>query len=177
MFAAPRPVHQPLKRHRSHLAQHDLCILGGLSGRLDQTIHTLHALTQLSSDPARVQSAPQGARVWALSAESLACVLPPGKHLLRAPVQPENDGAGEDATHFFFGRTCGVLPVGAEARVATKGLSWNLGPSDCGSCYASPPITGLTPPALGVGQTCTRPRSRLPSLQAITLPIQQAQSS
>lgn len=46
--------------------EHQLVISGGLSGRLDQTIHTMHALMQLSE----VRE-----RTWAVGSESLACVL------------------------------------------------------------------------------------------------------
>lgn len=30
-----------------------------------------------------------------------------------------------------FGDTCGILPVGEEAHVTTKGLKWDLGPGSC----------------------------------------------
>lgn len=33
----------------------------------------------------------------------------------------------------WFGITCGVLPIGQEARVTTTGLEWNLGPTACTS--------------------------------------------
>lgn len=46
--------------------EHQLVISGGLSGRLDQTVHTIHALMQL----AVVRE-----RTWAVGAESIACVL------------------------------------------------------------------------------------------------------
>lgn len=44
-------------------------IVGGLSGRLDQTIHTIHALTQLLDE--------RGNTTWVVGRESLACVLGP----------------------------------------------------------------------------------------------------
>lgn len=46
--------------------EHQLVILGGLSGRLDQTVHTLHALMQLERNRTRT---------WAVGRESVACVL------------------------------------------------------------------------------------------------------
>lgn len=49
--------------------QLQLVIVGGLSGRLDQTIHTLHALIQLVEKDGREQ-------VWAIGKESAACILP-----------------------------------------------------------------------------------------------------
>lgn len=48
--------------------QFQLVIIGGLSGRLDQTIHTLHALTQLVEKEGRE-------KVWAVGKESAACIL------------------------------------------------------------------------------------------------------
>lgn len=47
--------------------QYQLIIIGGLSGRLDQTVHTLHALSLLNE---------QGRRyTWAVGRDSIACVL------------------------------------------------------------------------------------------------------
>ncbi len=48
---------------------YQLVIIGGLTGRLDQTIHTIHALTELLDA--------RGNTTWAVGAESLACVLGP----------------------------------------------------------------------------------------------------
>ncbi|TNY20294.1 putative KEX1 protein [Rhodotorula diobovata] len=94
----------------AHQQQHQLVIVGGLSGRLDQTVHTLHALTLLVEKEGRE-------RVWAVGRESAAVVLPKGKHHLKVDL----------AT---FGKTCGVLPLGAsQAYVTTTGLEWDLGPT------------------------------------------------
>ncbi|GAA5862318.1 hypothetical protein JCM1840_004140 [Sporobolomyces johnsonii] len=91
-------------------AQHQLVVVGGLSGRLDQTIHTLHALTLLAEKEGRE-------RVWAIGKESAACVLGKGKHHLKVDLTS-------------FGKTCGILPLGAsEAFVTTTGLEWDLGPT------------------------------------------------
>ncbi|GAA6053352.1 hypothetical protein JCM3770_004126 [Rhodotorula araucariae] len=90
--------------------QHQLVLVGGLSGRLDQTVHTLHALTLLVEKEGRE-------RVWAIGRDSAAVVLPKGKHHLQLDL----------AT---FGKTCGILPVGvAQAHVTTTGLAWDLGPT------------------------------------------------
>ncbi|KAL8277035.1 hypothetical protein RQP46_010569 [Phenoliferia psychrophenolica] len=92
--------------------EHQLVILGGLSGRLDQTIHTIHALSLLAETREFT---------WAVGQDSLACVLPKGSHEVRVDLKE-------------FGDTCAVLPVGAEAHVVTKGLKWDLGPDS----YAYP---------------------------------------
>ncbi|GAA6006574.1 hypothetical protein JCM10207_004979 [Rhodosporidiobolus poonsookiae] len=96
---------------RSTGRPHQLIIVGGLSGRLDQTIHTLHALWVLGEKEGRE-------RVWVVGRESAAMVLKKGKHHLRLDLST-------------FGKTCGILPLGSsEAHVATTGLEWNLGPQD-----------------------------------------------
>lgn len=84
---------------------YQLVVYGGLSGRLDQTAHTLHALYKLRRE-----------REWAwiVSEESLTCVLDAGSHELYLP-------------HALLGKTCGILPVGVDsAQVTTTGLEWNL---------------------------------------------------
>ncbi|GAA5847829.1 hypothetical protein JCM5353_000215 [Sporobolomyces roseus] len=90
--------------------QFQLVIIGGLSGRLDQTIHTLHALTQLVEKEGRQ-------KVWAVGKESAACLLTKGKHQLKIDLSS-------------FGKTCGILPLGSsQAYVTTTGLEWDLGPT------------------------------------------------
>ncbi|SCZ90394.1 BZ3500_MvSof-1268-A1-R1_Chr1-3g01961 [Microbotryum saponariae] len=87
--------------------QHQLVIVGGLSGRLDQTIHTLHALTLLDQEREMT---------WAVGKESLACVLGQGTHDISTNLK-------------YFGDTCGILPVGEPAKVTTSGLRWDLTPT------------------------------------------------
>ncbi|GAA5980954.1 hypothetical protein JCM10908_003929 [Rhodotorula pacifica] len=90
--------------------QYHLVLIGGLSGRLDQTIHTLHAMTLLADKEKRE-------RVWAIGKESAALLLTKGVHQLHIDLK-------------WFGKTCGILPVGsAEAHVTTTGLEWDLGPT------------------------------------------------
>ncbi|SCV68452.1 BQ2448_573 [Microbotryum intermedium] len=89
------------------IIQHQLIIIGGLSGRLDQTIHTLHALTLLDQEREMT---------WAVGDESLACVLGQGTHEISTNLK-------------YFGDTCGILPVGEPAKVTTSGLKWDLTPT------------------------------------------------
>lgn len=71
---APLPRHasespadsRPSQRGSSE--QYQLVIIGGLSGRLDQTIHTLHALTLLAEKEGRD-------RIWTIGKESAALLL------------------------------------------------------------------------------------------------------
>ncbi|MBW0494607.1 hypothetical protein O181_034322 [Austropuccinia psidii MF-1] len=100
-----------------------LIIHGGLTGRLDQTIHTLHTLLMLQSDPpASVEGykfpKPRG-ETWVVDtdARSMACALRPQvKHCLSVPKSRKQECL-----------TCGILPIGvAAAVVTTRGLRWNL---------------------------------------------------
>jgi len=84
---------------------HEIIILGGLSGRLDQTVHTLSYLHKLRKDPHRI---------FTVTDDSIAWVLDEGEHNIRID-------------HSVLGPTCGLLPVGVGSMVlSTKGLRWNL---------------------------------------------------
>ncbi|GAA5897337.1 hypothetical protein JCM6882_001861 [Rhodosporidiobolus microsporus] len=100
-----------LSQHEKTTQQpHQLVVIGGLSGRLDQTIHTLHAVWLLAEQEKRE-------RVWVVGRESAAMVLGKGKHHLKIDLST-------------FGKTCGILPLGSsEAYVSTTGLEWDLGPT------------------------------------------------
>ncbi|KAF8623713.1 hypothetical protein AX17_007410 [Amanita inopinata Kibby_2008] len=88
-----------------HLEQHELILLGGLSGRLDQTIHTLSCLHKLRK--ARK-------KVFAITDDNVGWVLDSGEHTIKI-------------NHDLLGKTCGLLPVGVESTVlSTSGLEWNL---------------------------------------------------
>ncbi|KAJ1022452.1 hypothetical protein NDA16_003441 [Ustilago loliicola] len=109
--------------------EHTVIIFGGLAGRLDQSVHTLHVLWQLAPgtkdlggvvDP---EASNEGGnrlrkrhRTFAIGDGSVAWLLPKGKHLLKMARQ-------------VMGKTCGILPLGVGdegAKVTTKGLEWNL---------------------------------------------------
>ncbi|TRM58540.1 thiamine pyrophosphokinase [Schizophyllum amplum] len=85
--------------------QHDIIILGGLSGRLDQTVHTLSYLHKLRH---------KRQRVFAVTDENVGWVLDEGEHEITID-------------HSVLGQTCGLLPVGIDSTVlTTRGLRWNL---------------------------------------------------
>ncbi|KAN0060819.1 hypothetical protein ACQY0O_007478 [Thecaphora frezii] len=109
-----------------------LLIYGGLSGRLDQSVHTLHVLWQLAqgaADLGGVEDPDQGdaadqcggklkkrRRTFVIGDGSVAWLLTAGQHRLRM-------------SRAVMGKTCGILPLGSGhdgARVTTKGLEWNL---------------------------------------------------
>lgn len=109
--------------------EHTLVIYGGLAGRLDQSVHTLHVLWQLAPgtpdlgsvmDPGGVSERgnriKKRQRTFAIGDGSVAWLLPKGKHVLHM-------------SRHVMGKTCGILPLGvgnSGAKVSTKGLEWNL---------------------------------------------------
>ncbi|KAI6154861.1 thiamine pyrophosphokinase [Pisolithus tinctorius] len=84
---------------------YEIIILGGLGGRLDQTVHTLSYLHKLR----RTRK-----KVFVVTDDNIAWVLDEGQHRIRID-------------HDILGPTCGLLPVGVESTIlTTTGLRWNL---------------------------------------------------
>ncbi|KAF8528459.1 thiamine pyrophosphokinase [Hysterangium stoloniferum] len=84
---------------------YSVVLLGGLSGRLDQTMHTLSVLHKFRA------SRP---RMFAVTDEGVAWVLDAGEHIVKVDLQ-------------VLGPTCGLLPVGIDETIlSTRGLEWNL---------------------------------------------------
>ncbi|TCD60478.1 hypothetical protein EIP91_010026 [Steccherinum ochraceum] len=81
------------KEDREGTDRYELIVLGGLSGRLDQTIHTLSLLHKLRKS---------GRRIYAVNDENVAWVLDQGDHFI-------------EIDHALFGQTCGMLPVGVDS--------------------------------------------------------------
>lgn len=83
----------------------DVVILGGLSGRLDHTVHTMSLLHKLRTTRPRI---------FVVSGESVGWVLDKGYHQIDLDLR-------------YVGPTCGLLPVGVASSVlTTTGLKWNL---------------------------------------------------
>jgi len=83
----------------------DVVLLGGFSGRLDQTVHLLSYLHKLRKS---------GRRLFVVADENVGWVLDEGKHRI-------------SIDHSVMGPTCGLLPVGVDSTVlSTTGLRWNL---------------------------------------------------
>ncbi|CCM04310.1 uncharacterized protein FIBRA_06481 [Fibroporia radiculosa] len=90
----------------------DIILLGGLSGRLDQTIHTLSRLHKWRK---------WRRRIFVLTDDNIAWVLDEGEHRI-------------SINHSILGPTCGLLPVGVASTVlSTSGLRWNL--TECESSF------------------------------------------
>ncbi|KAJ7475797.1 thiamine pyrophosphokinase Thi80 [Mycena latifolia] len=85
--------------------EYDIILLGGLSGRLDQTIHTLSYLHKLRKTRKRV---------FAVTDDNIGWTLDAGEHTIHVD-------------HSVLGPTCGLLPVGIDSTLlSTTGLRWNL---------------------------------------------------
>ncbi|KZP31661.1 Thiamin pyrophosphokinase [Athelia psychrophila] len=85
--------------------QYIIIFLGGLAGRLDQTIHTLsylHKLRKLRET------------IFVVTDDNIGWVLDEGEHHI-------------SIDHNVSGPTCGLLPVGVDSTIlSTTGLRWNL---------------------------------------------------
>jgi len=89
--------------------KYNVLLLGGLSGRLDQSFHTLSYMHKQRKSPRTMM---------ALTDDSLAWVLNAGEHMIHVD-------------HALLGPTCGLLPVGvAGSKLSTSGLEWNLDDAD-----------------------------------------------
>ncbi|OJT15210.1 Thiamin pyrophosphokinase 1 [Trametes pubescens] len=99
--------------HRSHSTAHatqqnTIVLLGGLSGRLDQTVHTLSLVHKLRKSRRRT---------FVITDDNVAWLLDTGEHRIHVD-------------HELFGPTCGLLPVGIDSTIlTTTGLRWNLRPA------------------------------------------------
>ncbi|KAF8500123.1 thiamine pyrophosphokinase Thi80 [Gautieria morchelliformis] len=89
----------------SLMEQYTVILLGGLSGRLDQTVHTLSLLHKLRQSREYV---------YAVTEENVGWVLDSGEHIIEIDLDK-------------LGPTCGLLPVGIDETVlSTRGLEWDL---------------------------------------------------
>jgi len=98
-------------------------VLGGLSGRLDQTVHTLSYVHKLRKEREKV---------FVVTKESVSWVLDSVRFMrhrfifsnLTDSLQGEHDIIID---HRVLGETCGLLPLGIDSTVlTTTGLRWNL---------------------------------------------------
>ncbi|KIK68091.1 hypothetical protein GYMLUDRAFT_36920 [Collybiopsis luxurians FD-317 M1] len=93
------------KEENEGAGQYEIVILGGLAGRLDQTIHLLSFLHKLR----KVRE-----HVYAATDDNVGWVLDSGEHHI-------------EIDHTVLGLTCGLLPVGIDSTIiSTSGLRWNL---------------------------------------------------
>lgn len=84
----------------------DIFIIGGASGRFDQTMGVLHSLHRLSTlQPSR--------NIWVLDYPNLITVLSPGTHRI-------------DIDRKYNRSACGLLPIGGPVIASSTGLTWDL---------------------------------------------------
>lgn len=84
----------------------DILVLGGLGGRVDQGLSILHHLYKAP------ELYPQG-RIFLLSSSAITFLLTAGCHRIVV----------KDAG---LGRHVGIMPLGAPARISTRGLEWDV---------------------------------------------------
>ncbi|KAG9036213.1 hypothetical protein FRB95_009576 [Tulasnella sp. JGI-2019a] len=98
-------VRQREKSSFFQTTQLGIIILGGLGGRLDQTIHTMSQLHKLRQSRERT---------FVVTEDNVAWVLNSGEHLINLDLS-------------LVGPSCGLLPVGVPSAIlTTQGLVWNL---------------------------------------------------
>ncbi|KFY49751.1 hypothetical protein V496_09813 [Pseudogymnoascus sp. VKM F-4515 (FW-2607)] len=102
----------------SYISQHyvpkrdsvpDIIVLGGLGGRVDQGMSTLH---HLYKGP---EMYPQG-RIYLVSPSAITFLLTAGTHqiVVKNPQAP------------VLGPNIGIIPVGGPAKITTNGLRWDV---------------------------------------------------
>jgi thiamine pyrophosphokinase len=108
--------------------QYDLVLLGGLSGRLDQTVHVLSLLHKLRKTRERIFAFTDDNVGWVLDEVSRKGREPLDRTSPNPPLsvsQGEHEIAVDQSV---FGPTCGLLPVGiATTTLTTRGLRWDVG--------------------------------------------------
>ncbi|KAL0068390.1 thiamine pyrophosphokinase [Marasmius tenuissimus] len=93
------------EKEREDGQEYEIIVLGGLAGRLDQTVHLLSFLHKLRK---------KRSKIFAVTDDNVGWVLDEGEHSIRID-------------HSALGVTCGLLPIGVDGTMlSTSGLRWNL---------------------------------------------------
>lgn len=90
----------------------DVVCLGGLGGRVDQGMSTLHHLYMFQKEPGY----PSG-RIFLLSNESITFVLQAGKHRIQVRAGTSTLGLGKHV---------GIIPLKEPSIITTEGLEWDV---------------------------------------------------
>lgn len=83
---------------------YDILAFGALGGRVDQEFHSIHFL-YLAFE--------RNQTVFLISDESITFLLDRGTTTIKTPRS-------------ILGETCGIIPVGTNATISTKGLKWDV---------------------------------------------------
>jgi thiamine pyrophosphokinase len=90
----------------------DIVCLGGLGGRVDQGMSTLHHLYIFQKDPGY-----SSGKMFLLSNESITFVLQAGKHRIQVRAGPSSLGLGKHV---------GIIPLREPSIITTNGLEWDV---------------------------------------------------
>ena len=90
----------------------NVVVLGGLGGRVDQGMTTLHHLYMFQPGPDYADG-----KMLLLSSESITFLLKAGKHRIKA----QDEGVG-----IRLGRHVGIVPMKEASIITTKGLEWDV---------------------------------------------------
>lgn len=90
----------------------DIVCLGGLGGRVDQGISTLHHLYIFQKDPTYSTG-----KVFLISNEAITFVLQAGEHRIQVKT---------DASTYGLGKHIGIMPLKEPSVITTTGLRWDV---------------------------------------------------
>ncbi|KAL9024854.1 MAG: hypothetical protein Q9196_006213 [Gyalolechia fulgens] len=85
-------------------------VVGGIGGRFDQGFSQLHHLYTASNDTSSF-----GGRLFMINRQSICFLLRKGINHIKTPVGPG-----------LFGECVGIIPIGRQSVIRTKGLEWDL---------------------------------------------------
>ncbi|KAL3423943.1 thiamine pyrophosphokinase [Phlyctema vagabunda] len=94
---------KPLSGH-----DRDIVVIGGVGGRLDQGLSTLHHLYLFQEDPAYRQG-----RMFLLSSKNITMLLKAGRHKIMVKSS-------------WLGKHVGIIPMKEPAVITTRGLEWDV---------------------------------------------------
>ena len=90
----------------------DIVCVGGLGGRVDQAMSTLHHLYMFQKEPDY-----SSGKMFLLSSEAITFVLKSGKHKIKVR---------ESFPGMALGRHIGIIPVKEPSVITTEGLEWDV---------------------------------------------------
>ncbi|KAG0646130.1 thiamine pyrophosphokinase 1 [Hyphodiscus hymeniophilus] len=90
----------------------DIVCIGGLGGRVDQGMSTLHHLYIFQNE-----SGYASGKMFLLSSEAITFVLKTGKHKIKVR---------ETFPGMALGKNIGIIPLKEPSRITTKGLQWDV---------------------------------------------------
>jgi thiamine pyrophosphokinase len=97
---------------KESLYNKDIVCIGGLGGRVDQGMSTMHHLYTFQKDPGYTSG-----RMFLLSTESITFVLQSGKHKIKVREKFADIG---------LGKHIGIIPLKEPSVITTSGLEWDV---------------------------------------------------